>query len=65
MNQFKINILLNNVIQRVSTSLRMSREIPHSQLSYLKVTDQVENDALWQIIHMFSVKTMEHFTICH
>ena len=26
---------------------------------------QVENGALWQIIHMFSAKTMEHFTMCH
>ena len=28
-----------NVIQRVNTSLRSSREIPRSQLSYLKVID--------------------------
>ena len=34
----KLNIPLN-VIQRVNTSLRMSTEIPHSQLSYLKVID--------------------------
>ena len=38
-NQFKLNILLNNVIQRVSTALRNSREIPHSQLSYVKFID--------------------------
>ena len=34
----KINIPFN-VIQRVNTSLIISREIPQSQLSYLKVTD--------------------------
>ena len=34
----KINIPFN-VIQWVNTSLRISREIPRSQLSYLKVTD--------------------------
>ena len=34
----KINIPFN-VIQRVNTSLRISREIPRSQLSYLKVID--------------------------
>ena len=37
MNQ-KINIIFN-VIQRVNTSLRISREIPRSQLSHLKVID--------------------------
>ena len=30
-----------NVIQRVNTSLRISREIPQSQLSYLKVIDLI------------------------
>ena len=34
----KINIPFN-VIQRVNTSLRISREIPWSQLLYLKVID--------------------------
>ena len=34
----KINIPFI-VIQRVNTSLRISREIPRSQLSYLKVID--------------------------
>ena len=34
----KINIPFN-VIQRVNTSLTISREIPRSQLSYLKVID--------------------------
>ena len=34
----KINIPFN-VIQWVNTSLRISREIPRSQLSYLKVID--------------------------
>ena len=34
----KINIIFN-VIQRVNTPLRISREIPRSQLSYLKVID--------------------------
>ena len=30
---------MNNVIQWVNTSLRISRDIPHGQLSYLKVID--------------------------
>ena len=34
----KINISFN-IIHRVNTSLRISREIPRSQLSYLKVID--------------------------
>ena len=37
-----MNSLMNiifNVIQRVSTSLRISREITRCQLSYLKVID--------------------------
>ena len=34
----KINIPFN-VIQRVKTSLTISREIPRSQLSYLKIID--------------------------
>ena len=34
----KLNIIVN-VIRRVSASLRTSREIPRSQLSYLKVID--------------------------
>ena len=34
----KINIPFN-IIQQVNTSLRISREIPRSQLSYLKVID--------------------------
>ena len=38
MNELKINIPFN-VIQRVNTSLRISRKIPTSQLSYLKVID--------------------------
>ena len=34
----KINIIFN-IIQRVNTSLRISREISRSQLLYLKVID--------------------------
>ena len=34
----KIDIIFN-VIQRVNTSLRISREISRSQLSYLKIID--------------------------
>ena len=37
-----INIIFN-VIQRVNTSLRISREIPRSQLSHLKVIDLDQN----------------------
>ena len=38
----KINIPFK-VIQRVNTSLRISREIPRSQLWYLKVIDLDQN----------------------
>ena len=38
----KMNLKINipfDVIQRINTSLTISREIPRSQLSYLKVID--------------------------
>ena len=50
----KPNIPLNNVMQRVNTSLRISREIHHSQLLYIKVIDLDQYSLYggkWQIFH--------------
>ena len=50
-----------------STQARFTNLYTSAKIFWKRLTGcaQVENGALWQIIHMFSVKTMEHFTMCH